>query len=145
MFAGFCVAPACRRDPYRFLICADKFQTGYDEPLLHTMYVDKTLSGRPPHPTRPTPGPRKRARETIAQTPDATPPRTRPAAPDLRPRPLKAPEIHGKTRGCPKAIPEREHHQDWVAEGAVSSEPVSPRIWASARRVLNPRLCPRAQ
>ena len=31
--------------PYRFLICADKFQTGYDEPLLHTMYVDKTLSG----------------------------------------------------------------------------------------------------
>jgi type I restriction enzyme R subunit len=32
-------------DPYRFLICADKFQTGYDQPLLHTMYVDKTLSG----------------------------------------------------------------------------------------------------
>jgi len=31
--------------PYRFLICADKFQTGYDEPLLHTMYVDKPLSG----------------------------------------------------------------------------------------------------
>ena len=34
-----------QQDPYRFLICADKFQTGYDEPLLHTMYVDKTLSG----------------------------------------------------------------------------------------------------
>ncbi|KKG51875.1 type I restriction endonuclease subunit R [Methanosarcina mazei] len=33
-----------KEDPYRFLICADKFQTGYDEPLLHTMYVDKTLS-----------------------------------------------------------------------------------------------------
>jgi len=32
-------------DPYRFLICADKFQTGYDEPLMHTMYVDKLLSG----------------------------------------------------------------------------------------------------
>jgi type I restriction enzyme R subunit len=31
-------------DPYRFLICADKFQTGYDQPLLHTMYVDKPLS-----------------------------------------------------------------------------------------------------
>lgn len=28
---------------YRFLIVADKFQTGYDEPLLHTMYVDKPL------------------------------------------------------------------------------------------------------
>ena len=34
-----------QEDPYRFLIVADKFQTGYDEPLLHTMYVDKTLSG----------------------------------------------------------------------------------------------------
>jgi type I restriction enzyme, R subunit len=34
-----------KEDPYRFLICADKFQTGYDEPLLHTMYVDKILSG----------------------------------------------------------------------------------------------------
>ena len=32
-------------DPYRVLVCADKFQTGYDEPLLHTMYVDKVLSG----------------------------------------------------------------------------------------------------
>ena len=34
-----------KKDPYRFLIVADKFQTGYDEPLLHTMYVDKMLSG----------------------------------------------------------------------------------------------------
>jgi type I site-specific restriction-modification system R (restriction) subunit len=34
-----------REDPYRFLVCADKFQTGYDEPLLHSMYVDKLLSG----------------------------------------------------------------------------------------------------
>jgi len=34
-----------KQDPYRFLIVADKFQTGYDEPLLHTMYVDKILSG----------------------------------------------------------------------------------------------------
>ena len=39
------IAETFREDPYRFLICADKFQTGYDEPLLHTMYVDKTLSG----------------------------------------------------------------------------------------------------
>lgn len=28
-------------DPYRILIVANKFQTGFDEPLLHTMYVDK--------------------------------------------------------------------------------------------------------
>jgi type I restriction enzyme R subunit len=39
------IADKIREDPYRFLICADKFQTGYDEPLLHTMYVDKVLSG----------------------------------------------------------------------------------------------------
>jgi len=39
------IAYKIREDPYRFLICADKFQTGYDEPLLHTMYVDKVLSG----------------------------------------------------------------------------------------------------
>jgi len=39
------IAEQIREDPYRFLICADKFQTGYDEPLLHTMYVDKSLSG----------------------------------------------------------------------------------------------------
>lgn len=38
------IADKIQDDPYRFLICADKFQTGYDEPLLHTMYVDKTLS-----------------------------------------------------------------------------------------------------
>ena len=39
------IAEAFKEDPYRFLVCADKFQTGYDEPLLHSMYVDKTLSG----------------------------------------------------------------------------------------------------
>ena len=33
-----------KKDPYRFLIVANKFQTGYDEPLLHTMYVDKILT-----------------------------------------------------------------------------------------------------
>jgi len=25
------------------IICADKFQTGFDEPMLHTMYIDKSL------------------------------------------------------------------------------------------------------
>lgn len=38
------IADRIQGDPYRILVCADKFQTGYDEPLLHTMYVDKTLS-----------------------------------------------------------------------------------------------------
>lgn len=44
-FASTKIADTIQEDPYRFLICADKFQTGYDEPLLHTMYVDKPLSG----------------------------------------------------------------------------------------------------
>ena len=39
------IAEKIQEDPYHFLVCADKFQTGYDEPLLHTMYVDKTLAG----------------------------------------------------------------------------------------------------
>ena len=30
---------------YRLLIVANKFQTGFDQPLLHTMYVDKKLGG----------------------------------------------------------------------------------------------------
>lgn len=32
-------------EPYRLLIVANKFQTGFDQPMLHTMYVDKSLSG----------------------------------------------------------------------------------------------------
>ncbi len=44
-FSSSDIAGKIQTDPYRFLICADKFQTGYDEPLLHTMYVDKPLSG----------------------------------------------------------------------------------------------------
>ncbi len=44
-FSSSKIADTFQEDPYRFLICADKFQTGYDEPLLHSMYVDKGLSG----------------------------------------------------------------------------------------------------
>ena len=44
-FSSNRIADEIQKDPYRFLVCADKFQTGYDEPLLHTMYVDKVLSG----------------------------------------------------------------------------------------------------
>lgn len=44
-FPSSSIADRIQEEPYRFLICADKFQTGYDEPLLHTMYVDKPLSG----------------------------------------------------------------------------------------------------
>ena len=32
-------------DEYHMLIVAEKYQTGFDEPLLHTMFVDKKLSG----------------------------------------------------------------------------------------------------
>ncbi len=38
-------ARAFERPEYRFLIVANKFQTGFDQPLLHTMYVDKKLGG----------------------------------------------------------------------------------------------------
>ncbi|MEO8146387.1 MAG: type I restriction endonuclease [Bacteroidia bacterium] len=32
-----------KKAEYRFLIVANKYQTGFDQPLLHTMYVDKKL------------------------------------------------------------------------------------------------------
>jgi type I restriction enzyme R subunit len=38
-------AKAFERPENRFLIVANKFQTGFDQPLLHTMYVDKKLGG----------------------------------------------------------------------------------------------------
>lgn len=38
--------PYALKDPrYRILVVANKFQTGFDEPMLHTMFVDKKLSG----------------------------------------------------------------------------------------------------
>lgn len=39
------IREAFERDPYKILIVANKFQTGFDEPLLHTMYIDKKLNG----------------------------------------------------------------------------------------------------
>jgi len=36
---------AFNTDEYKILIVADKYQTGFDQPLLHTLYVDKPLSG----------------------------------------------------------------------------------------------------
>ncbi len=33
------------KDEYKFLLVANKFQTGFDQPMLHTMYVDKKLGG----------------------------------------------------------------------------------------------------
>jgi len=44
-FPSNAIEDRIQEDPHRFLICAEKFQTGYDEPLLHTMYVDKPLAG----------------------------------------------------------------------------------------------------
>ena len=44
-FPSKLIVDKIQEDPYRFLVCADKFQTGYDEPLLYTMYVDKVLTG----------------------------------------------------------------------------------------------------
>jgi type I restriction enzyme R subunit len=44
-FSEVQTAKAFERPEYRFLIVANKFQTGFDQPLLHTMYVDKKLGG----------------------------------------------------------------------------------------------------
>src|SRR6266568_6833461 len=38
-------AETFKQQQYRILIVANKFQTGFDQPLLHTMYVDKKLGG----------------------------------------------------------------------------------------------------
>ena len=58
------IAERIQEDPYRFLVCADKFQTGYDEPLLHTMYVDKDPLGHQggADALAPQPGPPQEAR-----------------------------------------------------------------------------------
>ena len=39
------LAAAFDSDDYQVLLVANKYQTGFDQPLLHTMYVDKRLSG----------------------------------------------------------------------------------------------------
>ena len=43
-FSGNQITEKFKEDKYRFLVVANKYQTGFDEPLLHTMYVDKILS-----------------------------------------------------------------------------------------------------
>ncbi len=37
------IAEAFKKPEYRILVVANKYQTGFDQPLLHTMYVDKQL------------------------------------------------------------------------------------------------------
>lgn len=44
-FADTETAARFATDDWRILVVAEKFQTGFDQPLLHTMYVDKTLTG----------------------------------------------------------------------------------------------------
>lgn len=39
------IPDALKMPQYRILIVADKYQTGFDEPMLHTMFVDKALGG----------------------------------------------------------------------------------------------------
>ena len=36
---------AFKKDDFKFLVVANKYLTGFDEPMLHTMYVDKKLQG----------------------------------------------------------------------------------------------------
>ncbi|WP_425829257.1 type I restriction endonuclease subunit R [Streptomyces fractus] len=43
--AGTDLAAAFKGDTYKIMLVANKFQTGFDQPLLSAMYVDKKLSG----------------------------------------------------------------------------------------------------
>ncbi|MGY1395869.1 type I restriction endonuclease subunit R [Streptomyces sp. SS10] len=43
--AGVDMAAAFKGDTYKIMLVANKFQTGFDQPLLSAMYVDKKLSG----------------------------------------------------------------------------------------------------
>lgn len=42
-FPSIDIPKVFKKSEYKFLIVANKFQTGFDQPLLHTMYVDKKL------------------------------------------------------------------------------------------------------
>lgn len=42
---GVDIPDALKLPQFRILIVAEKYQTGFDEPLLHTMFVDKKLGG----------------------------------------------------------------------------------------------------
>ncbi|MBC6999664.1 type I restriction endonuclease [Cytophaga sp. FL35] len=44
-FSSRSIASEFEKNEYRFLLVANKYQTGFDQPLLHTMYVDKKLGG----------------------------------------------------------------------------------------------------
>lgn len=44
-FPGGNIPVEFNKDEYKFLLVANKYQTGFDQPLLHTMYVDKKLGG----------------------------------------------------------------------------------------------------
>lgn len=44
-FSSAAIPEEFKKSEYRFLIVANKYQTGFDQPLLHTMYVDKKLGG----------------------------------------------------------------------------------------------------
>jgi type I restriction enzyme R subunit len=44
-FSSAAIPDEFKKSEYRFLIVANKYQTGFDQPLLHTMYVDKKLGG----------------------------------------------------------------------------------------------------
>ena len=44
-FSSSSIPSEFEKNEYRFLLVANKYQTGFDQPLLHTMYVDKKLGG----------------------------------------------------------------------------------------------------
>ena len=82
-------AKTFERPEYRFLVVANKFQTGFDQPLLHTMYVDKKLGGVNAVQTlsrlnRTHPG-QARAPWPCSTSPTRPRPSRRPSSPTTRP------------------------------------------------------------
>jgi len=54
-FPGSEIAGKIQGDPYRFLICADKFQIGYDEPLLRVARIKAQVDVRRSYQTSRSP------------------------------------------------------------------------------------------
>ena len=99
---------------YQVLVVAEKFQTGYDQPLLHTMYVDKPLTG-----------PARRA--------DALPAEPHPPGEDRHVRPRLPQRRRGHPGGV-RALLRRDRRDPDRPEPALRHPPRPRRLRRAARR-----------